>query len=398
MAALDFPPSPIAGDKYPVPAVVGQPQYTFDGTKWTTVGAQVTTAAPASALPLMDQLTALVGTTTKYAREDHVHPINTSLLVKKSYILNGAMMVSQENGATAGAAVGYYPVDGFAYIAGGTTGVVSGQQVASATPGGSPKRARWAIATSDAALAADDVAFIRATVEGLRAADLRSGTAGAKTVTLRFGINAFAGTYCVAIRNAAGNRSYVVPVTVPAGESIQSVTIPLDTAGTWASDNTLALEISWCLMSGLTYQTASPNTWTATAAIATSAQTNWLANAPGSIFELFDVSLTEGPVAPPFVVPDYASELALCQRYFCNGYVSWRGTIVAGATYTSMMVYFPCFMRAIPAMTVAIDSVTNLGSPAGTINPYNSGVEVYHPVVTTGLASFFDVWKASARL
>ena len=33
-------------------------------------------------------------------------------------------------------------------------------------------------------------------------------------------------------------------------------------------------------------------------------------------FELFDVSLTEGSVAPPFQVPDYASELALCQRYW----------------------------------------------------------------------------------
>ena len=38
----------------------------------------------------------------------------------------------------------------------------------------------------------------------------------------------------------------------------------------------------------------------------------------GNIFELFDVSLTEGTVAPPFQVPDYASELALCQRYFAE--------------------------------------------------------------------------------
>ena len=30
----------------------------------------------------------------------------------------------------------------------------------------------------------------------------------------------------------------------------------------------------------------------------------------GNVFELFDVCLTEGTVAPPFEVPDYASELA----------------------------------------------------------------------------------------
>jgi hypothetical protein len=35
-----------------------------------------------------------------------------------------------------------------------------------------------------------------------------------------------------------------------------------------------------------------------------------------NIFELFDVGLYEGSVAPAFQVPDYASELALCKRYW----------------------------------------------------------------------------------
>ena len=34
-------------------------------------------------------------------------------VTKKNYIINGAMMISQENGATAGTASGYYPVDQF---------------------------------------------------------------------------------------------------------------------------------------------------------------------------------------------------------------------------------------------------------------------------------------------
>jgi len=36
MAALDFPSSPAVGTIYPSPAVPGQPQYTYDGEKWTS--------------------------------------------------------------------------------------------------------------------------------------------------------------------------------------------------------------------------------------------------------------------------------------------------------------------------------------------------------------------------
>jgi hypothetical protein len=52
MAALDFPASPSVGTIYPNPAVAGQPQYTWDGEKWTSgtgYGAiYVSDAAPAA--------------------------------------------------------------------------------------------------------------------------------------------------------------------------------------------------------------------------------------------------------------------------------------------------------------------------------------------------------------
>src|SRR5580765_1338623 len=36
--AIDFPTSPSVNQKWPQPAVAGQPVYTWDGEKWTTVG------------------------------------------------------------------------------------------------------------------------------------------------------------------------------------------------------------------------------------------------------------------------------------------------------------------------------------------------------------------------
>ena len=67
-------------------------------------------------------------------------------------------------------------------------------------------------------------------------------------------------------------------------------------------------------MAGTTYQQAA-GSWGTINAIGSPNQFNF-AGTNGNVFELFDVSLTEGSVAPPFQLPDYASELMLCQRYF----------------------------------------------------------------------------------
>jgi hypothetical protein len=39
--ALDFPNAPTVGQKYPASPVAGTPTYTWDGVKWTTVGAAI---------------------------------------------------------------------------------------------------------------------------------------------------------------------------------------------------------------------------------------------------------------------------------------------------------------------------------------------------------------------
>jgi len=257
-------------------------------------------------------------------------------VTQKNYILNGAMMVSQENGTTAAtlnnASLAYYPVDMFVHFMAGTTGAMSLAQVASRTPGGSLNRIRATVTTADASVGAGDLAGIYTTIEGLRFADLNSGTASAKTVTLQFGVKAPAGTYCVGLQNGASNRSYVAECVVAAGEAntdvVKSVTFTLDTTGTWATDNTAGMYVNWIFMSGSTFNTAA-NVWTNGNFIASANQFNFM-GATSRVFELFDVSLTEGNVAPPFVVPDYASELAACKRYwqvaYGNGRVYATGT------------------------------------------------------------------------
>jgi hypothetical protein len=273
--AYDFPASPTVGQTFQ--------NYTWDGEKWIT------------ATPVTAALTT----------------------PKKNYVINGAMQVSQENGTTAGTTNNYYPVDCF-FVSHSNGGAISSAQVASPTPGGSPNRLRVTVTTADAAVAAGDYLQINQGIEGLRVADLLAGSASAKSVTLRFGVKAPAGTYCVGIRNSAINRGYAAEFTISSGEAntdvVKSVTLQLDQSGTWLKDNSVGLYVSWGLMGGTTFQTT-PSTWAAGNYWATSNQFNFMGTL-SNVFELFDVSLTEGTVAPTYQVPDYASEILLCKRYY----------------------------------------------------------------------------------
>lgn len=370
--AFDFPSSPTVGQ-----VVNG---YTWDGEKWIMAGAGVLS------------------------------------VVKKNYVINGAMMVSQD-GAAAGSTANYYPVDQFAYFFSGTTGVVSAAQVASRTPGGSPNRIRCTVTTADAAVAAGDLAILYTRLEGYRVVDLKFGTASAKAVTIQFGVKAPAGVYCVAIENGAPNRCYAAEYTITAGEAntdvIKSVTIPGDVTGTWLTDNGNGLQIVWTLMSGSTFQQAA-GAWAAGNTPGTVNQFNLLGT-NGNVFELFDVSLTEGTSAPAFVVPDYPNELVLCQRYYersieigttsFNVMSGVRSLPYSGGNLAVISERFMVNKRAAPTITLyspptgAVGKIyqNSVGDVAGTADNITTMSFRVYPTVSVTFNCYYQ-FSANARL
>jgi hypothetical protein len=235
---------------------------------------------------------------------------------KKNYIINGAMMVSQENGTTVGNTTGvtYYAVDQF-FASGINAGQMQVAQVAAVTPSGSPNRFRCVVTTADASLASGDFAFISTYLEGLNVADFQFGTANAKNICFQFGAKGPAGmVLAVSVQNGAFNRCRTFEYTCTGSDQIVTIPIPGDQSGTWAKNNTTGMIIRWSLMSGSSYN-QTPGSWAAFTAVGTSTQGNFMGTLSNS-FELFDVGLYEGDKAPPFVVPHYADELARCQRYF----------------------------------------------------------------------------------
>lgn len=318
-------------------------------------------------------------------------------VVPRNYIINGAMMASQENGATAGTTNNYYPVDQFAtnFVNGGA---ISAAQVASVTSTGSPNRVRITVTTADATVAAGDFSNFTQIIEGIRMADLMFGTANAKTFTLQFGVKAPAGTYCVSFLNSAITRVYVAEYVIVAGEAntdvVKSVTVPGETSGVWPKDNTIGMYVRWGLMVGSTYQLAA-GSWSSSGVngMGSPNQFNFMGTI-NNVFELFDVGLYQSAAAPAFVVPDYPSELALCKRYYEITTVSLQSPAAS-----SMMVPCPFKVtkRATPTMTTfTAPSVLNASYTFGGIFTDVASVSVT-ATVAGGYATGW-VFSANARL
>lgn len=384
--AINFPDSPTPGQIFQ--------NYVWDGEKW--LGASTAAGAAVVGAVRYDQAQALTANQKAQARA------NTDAL-KKNYVVNGAMMVSQENGSSSVVAANSYPVDQFIFTF--NTGAISGQQrTTEASPGGSPNRMRLTVTTADATVGAADVANITQVIEGLRMADLLFGTTSAKTVTVQFGVKAPAGTYCVTFTNAAVNRCYVAEYVIAVGEAntdvIKSITIPGDTTGTWLKDNGVGMFLRWGLMAGANWQQPA-GAWSGASinTIGSPNQFNFMGTV-NNVFELFDVGLYEGNVAPAFQVPDYGSELVLCQRYFQK----WTSSMTtafyqnyggASNVYTSWTISPP--MRAAPTATLL--NVTYSSASALLVNLTTPTLlRVIHstPGSSTGYAAF-DVTFA-ARL
>jgi hypothetical protein len=321
-----------------------------------------------------------------------------AMVTTKNYIINGAMMVSQQWGSTvlnAGATINF-PVDMvFTNASSAAGGVSSVAQVVSLTPGGSPNRIRWTVTTASASVAAGDFLQFLYRIEGLVIVDLKAGTPAAKQVTLQFGVKGPVGTYSVAFSGGSGlNRSYVGSFTIASGEAnsdtIKSITLTLDPTGTWTTYTSgIGLQLAFSLVAGTSRQTTTPNVWLDGTPYAVSNQTNFLGTV-GNVFELFDIGLYQGTAAPTFQVPDYAQELMRCMRYYEQSVIDTCAVKVTGEYDANIRMYqlqFKVIKRAAPTVV----------SVNGTLTVVTSRVRVDSAMITSP-SSNSDTITINARL
>lgn len=348
-------------------SVTGSP-VTINGTIAATLANQVANlvfAGPASGGPAVPTFRAL--TTADFG----------VLQTSKNYFLNGAMMVNQRwpSGTpyvgTASGTNGYYPVDMF-NVNYSMDGTLTSQQIAQATPGGSPARLKILIGTADTAIAASQYIALITKVEGFRAADLQWGTANAKTVTLDFGCNLPTGTYGIGVQNNAQNRSYVANFSVSSLESgtdvRRSIVIPGDTAGTWAEDSSIGLSVFFGLSAGSTFQTTA-GAWGAGSFFATSLQSNFAGTA-GNVAHFFDVGLYAGSLPPAtFQVPDFAAELAACMRYWEKSYD--YGTALGAVTQAGAALFYSNVTSGVVSLPMTFKVEKRVAPSMFMFSPFN---------------------------
>lgn len=262
--------------------------------------------------------------------------------------------------------------------------------------------------TADAAMAATDDYFIYSAIEGYDAAALMAGTAAALSITAQFKFKSNVnGVYGVSIANSALNRRYIGTFTVAdASEHEYTLSLTLDTSGTWLYTNGAGLYMRICLAAGANFQSTA-GAWAAGAEQTTSAQANFM-SVNTNVAYLKRVQLLPGALVQPYRNADLQKELAKAQRYYAKTFnqgiapadnAGFLGSIsgglpVAGTGAPVQTWRYPVEMRAVPTVTRY-----NPGSAGGSGNwrsTTDAASETATTIVTGTAAASFGFGTAAA--
>jgi hypothetical protein len=307
-----------------------------------------------------------------------------------------------------GGAATYFTDGWFAYFNGSARATIYQSPQAFA---GFPSYLNLLVTTAEPSLVAGDFYLIQQSIEGLRTSRLAWGSGAAQPITIAFWTSHHrTGLYSVSIRNGAANRSYVATYTQNAADTpeYKTITIPGDTAGSWAIDNTLGLSVVFCLGCGANLTAPSANAWLAGNYVAAPGQINSVA-ATSDEFRLSGVVVLPGIDAPfsyyaPLIMRPADQELLVCQRYFrWVGFNVYLNATAAGQAMLSNTILCPV-MRAAPSVggLVADPSASpvnnNVQSTAFSyITPYSFAEQI---TATAANTAYILGWRcyADARL
>ena len=303
----------------------------------------------------------------------------------KNRIINGAMAVSQYNGASSVTPSSTtYVIDRFQLNI-TQASKITAQQLSASPPVGFSYYLGLSVAAT-ATVGATDAFEILQSIEGLNAQDLAWGTANAKAVTLSAWVYSnVTGTFGGAIWLYGGSTSYPFTYTIAAANTWTqvSINIPGPTTGTWPTTNSGSIIVGFSLGAG-TSKSGTAGTWASGTTYFSATGATSLMGSTSNYFYITGVQLEAGSTATSFDYRPYGTELALCQRYyyqFSNSGLSdnvYAYSPYSPASYTSLPnssasfpMYFPVTMRAAPTVS---------GTPnAGSLNRATS---------TTGLVVF----------
>lgn len=270
-------------------------------------------------------------------------------------IINGNMLVAQR-GTTGTAVAGgsYLACDRWKAWEASDAAVTVSQETDGPT-GKFTKCLKYNITTADASITAAQFGMVRQMIEGHNIIDLGFGTASAQSVTISFWVkSSLTGSHGAALNNGNEDRSYPFAYTVSSANTweYKTVTIPGDTSGTWDTDNTAGMIVTFGLGAGTDYQ-GTADAWQAGNKFQPSSTVQNIGTI--SNWNVTGVQLEAGGAASNFEQLQFSDQFQLCQRYYAvqdaavNAYSS---TGVVGFSFNTAM-------RAAPTLTFSFGGVTN---------------------------------------
>ena len=241
---------------------------------------------------------------------------------RKNIIINGAMTIAQRGTSFTDPASGAYTLDRWRAGVHTSTAAANYTQEADAPTAAQAGTnfvncLKHTCTTIDTSTAATVRYYTRYHIEGYDLARAGFGQAGVRYMTLSFwhkhtktGVNSFS------IVSGDNGRHYVGEYTQTTSDTWEKAThtFPVDTTGTWATDNSKAATLFFATHIGSNYQ-GTANTWGTGQAYGTANQINNYDSTSNSM-RFTGVQLEMGSVATDFEHRSYGEELALCQRYF----------------------------------------------------------------------------------
>jgi len=282
-------------------------------------------------------------------------------------IINGDFDIWQRGTSFAPIANGDFSADRFRYASIGTGVVTASQSSVVPTQAEAGHLSNYSlkldVTTADSSLAASDQYSQRYNIEGYDYKQFEGNTG-----TLSFWVrSAKTGIHCVSFRNSVADRSYVAEYTITVANTWekQVITVPFDyTGGTWNYTTGIGLLITICLGIGSNFYTTTTDSWQTGNFQSTSSQVNVM-DTIGNTFYLSQIKFELGSVATPFSTAGatYKEELAMCQRYAREVYVSARFP-AGGVTEILDTSIDWVIMRATPTVTLVSGGSANRASSA----------------------------------
>ena len=324
--------------------------------------------------------------------------------------INGAFEIGQERTGNSTTTLSYV-CDGWTMTFNGTM-AVAGKQITSGSPfPGLQNGLQVTVTTAQAVLGSGDYMTVSQAIEGRRVARLQWGTANAQPLTIGFfSAHHRPGTYTVVARNSSNTRGYAATYTqnVADAPEFKTVTIPGDTAGTWARDSTIGLVAMFTAAAGASITAPVGNAWQAASYYAAPGQVNAVA-AVTDVFRIGGVIMLPGIDVPsaaqlPLIHRRAVDELVLCQRYYEKSYdlATLPGTVTnvgnfaffitsgaANVGLSGISVPFKVSKRADPTVTV----YNTLDGGAGSVYDAYSGTTVAANIRGMGEQGFY--WFAA---